>query len=70
MKLTINQWKKLLELAERDYCEKKKIYDERRKVWTSLGHDDWEIDKKYLLVERERKQAAYELLQALKTQTI
>ena len=70
MKLTINQWNKLLELAERDYCQKKKTYDEGRKLWTSLGYDDWEIDEKYLLVEKERKQAAYELLQALKTQTI
>lgn len=70
MKLTINQWKKLLELAERDYCEKKKTYDEGRKLWASLGHDDWEINEKYLLVEKERMQAAYDLLQALKTQTI
>ncbi len=71
MKLTINQWKKLELLAAYDYREKEKAYRHEHDCLAGKGLDDWEIDADaYVATLKERKRKAYELWQALATQTI
>lgn len=71
MKLTIKQWDMIDRLVRGNYIKKAREYEEAFGSLLDQGFDEWEAaaDERVQRLN-QRKEKAYDLLQALENQTI